>query len=277
MSVPLSHKDPIFSDESKIPVYRLCGEHDGTQVYIPGVNGSWDFKLSDKNRELHNYSVKMLLEHCISFGYFEKKDFNVAGLRNDRAESRKDAVIRGKGQHFEWDTEYAKKPDGSTDYHKRIRTGTGDWYQTRGQDKSGYVIDPEKYKKLLDSVGLNNYSLRLEAYAKRVEKVRTGYIALLSSMPINRSTKISRGIARLSDYVNDTIDYYIKLTLNIERILRNEKSDEDKDWQISNCFSGNWSAVSNLRGKLEEAEKLLKTLESEPTEDDLQDDEYYNR
>ena len=181
--VPTNGFHPLLKDPNKQLVY-LLRDRSNNHVYLPGINDDVvDLHIDEddytKTTNVKYISKKNLLNYVIMMGYIDREAPET--YKKDLTKSRRDARIggiqRGLGQYPNQYKVYDKDADGNTDWDKyHYET---EWNMTRGQDKSGYKLDPEKYKRMLDQADLSTYSRQFDRYAKKLELVRQEIMSLL--------------------------------------------------------------------------------------------------
>ncbi len=275
--MPRSNRDPVLKDPHRLAIFRLEDGH-GPKVYILGVNNpylhvpspgrSWDFKYA---KEL---PMKTILELATEYGYIDTNDSRNSNraVRGERAALRRAAgPQRGKGQYPVERTTYETDEYGRRDYDKP--TGTSiEWVMSKGQDKSGYPLDPEKYKRMLDNVGLDTYGARLEAYYKKIEAIRSRIIACMNRFSIDDSSKFrssgmfSRNmfgdIADTTSSLARAIEYYQRLKEDCAKCIKRwegKATTEELDERIKEIFQ--WNAKT-VRDYIEDAAKSIEKIEN---------------
>ena len=105
--------------------------------------------------------------------------------QDERRLSRQGALKRGEGQ-YEYDSkEYPIDPKTGRTNYGADPIITKKWLLTKGQDKSGYPIDKDKYKKMLDQADMQTYGRQYERYTKKLEALRSAIIDYMSGMTDN--------------------------------------------------------------------------------------------
>ena len=161
---------------------------------------------------------------------------------------------RGKGQYPWIDREYETKEDGSRDWdnYKEIQR----WAVTKGQDKSGFEIDAEKYKKKLDSADMKTYGIQMERYAKKLDALKLEIVDFISNMRVDKSIDSwGSGISEVIRYFDYAIFRYEWLQKDIDDILDADMSDEDKNKYIQRLFDSEryFGSIKDLRDNIESA------------------------
>lgn len=272
---PRSNRDPVLKDESRLTIFRLRDGRGDERVYIVGVNnpwlrlpGSWDSKYAN------DLPMKTILSMATEYGYIDTNDSRNSNKdkRAERAALRRIDVAgpqRGVGQYPVERKIYATDEYGRKDWNNVIGTEI-EWVMTKGQDKSGYPLDPEKYVKMLDKVGLDTYAARLESYYKKIESARARLIALFDKFDVNDSDKyrtygsFSRNVHEdISEAMNSwskAIKSYQTLKNQVAEIVaRHEESPSEKtDERIQRAFA--WEGKS-FRDYLKDAVDLISKIE----------------
>lgn len=240
---PASNRDPILRDPNKIPIFMLQ-DYDwrGNPVTAYFVPGSSEYSRSHAP-ELHRPGAgsqgtisadeapwKLILDKTLKFGYIDLSDPSNKNtqLKRDRAnaKARVANITRGRGQY-------------QNDY--------GTWVTARGQDKSGYPLDPNKYVRKLNDVGLDNYSARLERMYQQIEAIRSELIRVMTNVDlINPNYRevshfgygTSSDIADAVDDFAHAIGEYKSLLRDSERIVsrKDTNSEEDINKWLSDTF-----------------------------------------
>lgn len=277
-AMPRSNRDPVLKDPHRLAIFRLEDGH-GPKVYIMGVNNPylnvpgdsyWNYKYA---KEL---PMKTILELATEYGYIDTQDARNSNraIRGERAMLRRADVAgpqRGKGQYPVEVTTYETDEYGRRNYDKPLGTEI-QWVMTKGQDKSGYPLDPDKYKRMLDSVGLDTYGARLEAYYKKIEALRNRIIACMNKFSVEDSTKFrssgffSRNmygdIADATSTLARAIEYYQNLKNDCAKCIKRwegKAEKEELDERIKELFQ--WNAKT-VRDYIEEATKAVEKIEN---------------
>ena len=156
-------------------------------IYVPRFTDP-EVNINDRYRRLSKVAAKTLAVFCNRCGYIDLEDSmnRNTGLRNQRSSLKKQYVDRdlSKAQHpVKRNVVYAKKPDGYNDYNN-ILSYDIEWVTDRGYDKSGYPLNPDKYIKKLNEVGLSNYSERLDSMYEKIELCRKRILLLVNKLDI---------------------------------------------------------------------------------------------
>lgn len=158
------------------------------------------------------------------------------------------------------------------------------WVVPGGQDKSGYPIDKDKYKNMLDQADMTTYSKQYVRYTKKLDALRNAIIEYMINMPLDKSigSGWGSGIQYAIRYFEDAIYSFEKLQEAIERILTNENlTDEEKNHWIQEEFDGSksFNSITDLRVNIEKSwkelnnfkDKALKKMD-ESLEDEVDED-----
>lgn len=263
--IPTNGFHPLMKDATKQLIYLLRDETGKVVVYLPGYNDKEAFHANSLDKDSYsavgNLPKKSLLDYTLILGYIDLKDessFNRA-KKDARADAIKGVVERGKGQYPWMDKEYETKEDGSRDWdnYKEIQR----WAVTKGQDKSGFEIDAEKYKKKLDFADMKTYGIQMERYAKKLNSLRLEIVDFISNMRVDKSIDSwGSGISEVIRYFEDAIFKYEKLQKDIDDILDSDMSDEYKNKYIQRLFDSEryFGSIKDLRDNIESAYDKLR-------------------
>ncbi len=280
--LPKNARDPAFKDLTKLAVFRMY-ERIGSNfevVYIPGVTDP-DVYPDDLNRwtryRASAISKKKLLEMTIEYGYIDLNDPRNSNLklRTDRYAAKQGMVDRdlSAAQHAtRTNVEYAKKDNGRTDWDNPISWDIK-WVTKKGYDKSGYPLDPDKYGRMLDRVGLDDYAVRLEMLYNKIEAARTRLVAVMDkytaadSMKVRVKSSWERNIfgdiQRIVSDFSRAIDSYRELQDTVNELVTAEDiDDKEKDRRIKTAFQ--WIG-KRVRDYLKEVTDGLKNAETAET------------
>ena len=277
---PRSNRDPILKDETKLKIFKLF---DGINeaIYIYGVNNPYVKRPhASEYRSVTDMPMRDILDLAIEFGYIDLSDAQntMEDKRRDRsnlAYSLRD-VTRDpkKGQHPVSHNTYAKLENGLTDWGNIISTSVS-WVTKEGYDKSGYKLNPDKYRKMLDDVGLETYGARLQSFYNKIEAVRARIIALMNSLQFDAeydydfrdswNQNIFGDLAAATDSLSRAMDYYQRIKRACAEIVEDRKdlSDEESIKLTNSMIKGAFRFDSDsFNDKLNEARELVKRLES---------------
>lgn len=276
--MPRSNRDPVLKDESRLAIFRL-NDGRGEIIYIKGVNNpylrvnnagryGWEYKYANE------LPMKTILEMTTEYGYIDTNDSRNTNreVRRERAALKRAAgPERGKGQHPVERTIYSTDEYGRKDYNNPLGTEI-EWVMTKNQDKSGYPLDPEKYKRMLDNVGLDTYGARLESYFKKIEALRTRIIAAMNQFSVDSSPKFRVGnffsrniygdIGDATQNLAKAIDEYQGLKKECAAVVNRwegKASREELDERIQELFKWNGKHV---REYIEETLKAVTAIEN---------------
>ena len=269
--IPVDGHDEVFKEARYLRVYRIS-EGDGSygqrypKLWIEGINDDMSIDLEDEGRyrAIKNISKRKLLTHVIEFGYIDlaNSDNTKAMITKERARAKEGAINFNRETH----AQFARKEVlGFDSKFNHIFGKTLDWLTRTGYDKSGYPLNPDKYKKVLDNVGLKGYEARLERYYNRIEKIRIQVINILSNINIkSKDRKDSDRIYYITKYFTNVLDTYTDILKEIDSIINHPKyNDVDKEAEISCIFQDQgWGpTIGKLRKDLEKAEEEIKAIE----------------
>lgn len=280
--LPRNAFDPVFKDTGRLSVFRLDSEYSGDKVYIVGFNspevriknpsGGWEY------REVTKIAKKTLLDHTLDYGYIDYSDPSSSSLalRRERANARYGVNDRdpAKGQRpIKTNIEYGTTARGTRDYDNIISYDIK-WITDRGYDKSGYKLDPDKYGRMLDDAGLDNYAVRLEMLNKKLEGVRSRIIALFQQYTARDSANykskdswdngIYADLSRVTQDFSRAITAYVTLEQNIDSILkRGDEEGDSEDWNPDKriAYTFQWDG-KRVRDYITDCTDLLKKIES---------------
>lgn len=279
--LPRNARDPAFKDPSRIAVFRMVDSVGGNYevIYIPGVHDPDVYP--DENNRWTRYSAsaiskKKLLELTKEYGYIDMNDSRNSNLalRKERADAKRDMVSRdlSAGQVPQrTNVQYAQDERGRTNWDKPISWDIK-WVTKRGYDKSGYPLDPDKYGRMLDNVGLEDYSARLEMLYNKIEACRARLIALMNkftakdSMQFKTKSSWQRNIfgdiASIAQDFSRAIDAYRELEDGVQQVVNStEYEDAEKGKRISYVFKWNGKRVRDYLTEVTEALKAAETAE----------------
>mgnify|MGYP003291276341 CR=1 FL=1 len=246
-----------------------------------------DFEADDMNVSenvdrfyVNDMPMKDILDLAIEFGYIDLNDptnkMNAKRVeRSNLAYSLRDVTRdREKGQHAVYHHTYGKKPDGRTDWNNIVSTSIS-WVTKDGYDKSGYKLDPEKYRKMLDDVGLENYGARLQSYYNKLEATRARIIALMTTLQFDATydyrnssswnQNIFGDVAEATDRLSRAMDYYQRIKRACAEIVedRKELNSEDSIERTNELIKHTFMFDGkNLMDNLTDARDLIKALEA---------------
>lgn len=267
--LPSSNRDPVLKDTSRLSIFRLRAP-DGRDpiVYIRGINNPM-IKVNGEYKYVKDLPIKVLLDLTLEYGYIDLKDEHNLNqdLHKERAVLKQSGPVRGKGQYAITRNTYGTDAYGYTDYDNILGTHI-EWINTPGQDKSGYPLDPKKYIRMLDEVGLDTYSTRLSNFYNRIEECRAHIAELMNKLTIDMEYTATgfnlnafSDIGSAIDLLGKTIDYYKKLKEECAAIVdRTTASKEDIEKWLQRAFKYN---ADQIRDNLKAANKILSDIESQ--------------
>lgn len=240
--LPRSNRDPVLRDPTRLNIFKIVDFGGRDHIYIYGVTdpeirvSPWDW------RSASNISMKKLLEYTEEYGYIDLNDARNSNkdLRKERADLKHSLTnVRGKGQYPVSRNIYN---DNSEVIGSEIK-----WITARGEDKSGYKLNPSKYVDMLNDVGLDTYGVRLQSYYSRIESFRNELIQLVSTFDLKNASKYKvRDAFRDNVYgqisyafglFSDAIDKYQYLNKEVNNIIAvTDHNDEVKERRIKYLF-----------------------------------------
>lgn len=157
--IPIQDSHPLLKDETKQLVYLLRDNRKNI-VYLPGISPLdtqlyIDPKDNYRSTSISRMSLKRLLNYVVSIGYIDKsKDSNLnISKQKERKDNIKGTISRGEGQYQTEIKEYPKDEYGRKNYDADPIISKI-WVNAKNQDKSGYLLNPNKYKNMLDQADL---------------------------------------------------------------------------------------------------------------------------
>ena len=139
---PESGKLPNQLDDIIACLIDISGENrtGNYLVYAPALylNNEARIRINNRDRRIETMSMKALAPYIKEFAIAK----NVAEVRQDVTNKRDDRF------------------NSTLDTPQRVAIKNQNWLKT--YDKSGYLVDPEKYKKLLAQLHQDDYATRLE-------------------------------------------------------------------------------------------------------------------
>lgn len=243
--VPVNARDPKWSDEIIIPVFKGTDANGNPFVWIKGYNNP-DICVPDARSRYNSYrsiekvAKSTVLSMCDEFGYFVKGDGsdNVANKRKARTDARDGAAVR--------------------DYSKSQYKDTydGRWRTYHGYDKSGYKLDPGKYAEMLADMNLSKH----ETIMNDAIAVATECMQIMSVIRQNYTSSddrrrlfstASNWINRINSYFSDLDNYYASWQRELDHGL---------DYDDSFYKDGAISAIKDLRGVTKKAAKFIQMV-----------------
>ena len=281
--LPRNARDPAFKDPTRVAVFRMVDRVGGKYevIYIPGITDP-DVYPSESNQwerwRASAISKKKLLELTLEYGYIDMNDSRNSNLalRKERSDAKRDMVVRDRaaGQTaVRTNVEYGKDERGYNDFNNIVSYDIK-WVTKRGYDKSGYKLDPDKYGRMLDDAGLENYSVRLEMLNKKLEGVRSRIIALFQQYTARDSANykskdswdngIYADLSRVTQDFSRAITAYVTLEKSIDSILkRGDEEGDNADWNPDRriAYTFKWEG-KRVRDYIADCTDLLKKIES---------------
>ena len=257
--LPASARSEDYKDPNRLPVYRLqIPRYEYRDiVYIPGLidpDENWDPKKWQYTRA-SNLSYKKLKELCVEYGYIDLSDANIntSEKRKERASNKSDMDRRPEmGQHIVWDT-FDKKWE--------IRPAS------TGYDKSGYKLDPDKYKKILAQNIAKQPTKMFDKLNDIYSKIETSKQKIQDKLN-NSSVKDLSGEGKSSwtqnamEDVSYALKYLSRATRSYTDLL--SRIDEINDYKDSTQEQKeNWLAkaiertMEDVKDNLEEIDKII--------------------
>lgn len=258
-------RDPKLKDPSRVNVFKLL---DGS-VYLDGINNPYVFLPSmGIQKNVSQMSWKQVLDIADEYGYIMKNDPDLIQKRADRKAAKAGSVNRGLGQYHKQLFKYQDDPNNRW---KTLEVPDGwKWVQAKGQDKSGYPLNPSKYKDMLDNVGLDNYSDRLQKYYDKIENYRAQIVKMFNDSSMDMAMNGRKGewgqtyLDSISDCVrrlDSAIRSYKQLNSAVQQAIKFSKdSDRDVNRSIRHAFQFYASSLRNdldrLKAEIDEANNI---------------------
>lgn len=271
---PRSNRDPVLKDPTRLAIFRL-NDHGYDVIWIVTVNNPLLYKPGStwEMENAQRLPMKAILEKAVEYGYIDLKDPSSTSteVRKERALLKQQSgPKRGTGQHPVKKTVYGVDEYGYKDYNNILGTEI-EWVTMPGQDKSGYPLDPDKYVKMLDNVGLADHADRLETYFDKLENLRARIISLMNVSPkdvpstYNPADTFGRNmmsdIGNAVDYLGRAIDAYQKLKNGCGEITSKDSlTDDQKEKRIRDHFKWN---VRYFRDYYSNALDAVKKIEAQ--------------
>ena len=208
--------------EPNIPIW---GFPNG-QVYIQGFNDNERFVRSDgKDLPFKHVPAKFLISDADKFAYIDGTTLpqsTYLDTRKERAEAARE--LR--------DMNYGRK-DKDPKSFVQSRSGWGD--SRTSYDKSGYIVNPAKYKDALGKIKADNYAKVLEDYYQKLLDYRDDIASALSYYDPREDIEQYKTIRNLYGYLVNAIDYYNDVANDIERIAERDTYSEDGSRDCFQC------------------------------------------
>ena len=242
----------------RLPVYKLqtSGYNNKVVVYIPGLVDPelWDLNKGQYSKA-SNLSYKKLKELCTEYGYIDLSDANIntSEKRRERASNKSDKDRRPEmGQHIVWDT---------FDQKWEIRPAS------MGYDKSGYKLDPDKYKKILaQNIAkqptkmfdkLNDIYSKIETSKQKIQdKLNNSSVKDLSGE--GKSSWTQNAMEDMSyalKYLSRATRSYTDLLSRIDEIIayRDSTQEQKENW-LAKAIK---RTMEEVKDNLEEIDKII--------------------
>lgn len=295
-SVPQNIKDIHAITDNELPVFLLKDEW-SEHLYIPGLNSNdYDvvYNVPDPSHPGFTKDIyarpsrvpyKYLLPMIEKFGYIDLEAPHTYSdaIRKERTDAKAGSLERGRGQFQHHDIlGYEKKADGRDNYDKPILDPKVQWLDTKGQDKSGYLIKPDAIKDRLLKMHAENPAYLLDKIYNRLVAARDRISKYFNSYDIKKGGDPRSGIigSKLDDaveYFTRASDKYRTIVKNIEDINNSNDPDDKKKQQAEWLFDPetSWSGgYIDLRDYVDSLEAALDKLEtSKPNQYDEDWDE----
>lgn len=225
---PISGWDPRLKNNNYIPVYLVKGGGSigSTLLYIPGIindNSSEDLLGNGSYIALKNYSKKQIGEHSINFGYIDMSVSSNSNkdLKKARELAKKGDINLDREKHDQYAYQstlgYKKNQYGYSDFNNPI-LGDVSWITQKGYDKSGYKLDPDKFKNLLISNKIKDTS-SIDEMVSKIEDYRNKLSDKLKAIDIKDRSSMS-SFTRCADALSDMINEFSSSFENMESISK---------------------------------------------------------
>lgn len=176
-------------------------KHNGDYiVYVPtiGIGGQETIQINGRYRNISNMSLKALAPYVAAYAHTVDLSSSLDDLkmkRNDRMINRQGTIDRASDDEIR--------------------------YERGVYDKSGYLVDPTKYKKLLAQLHANDYSNRLEDLYIVLSDVKNKIKEFISSDDFLSDAKDNKPLysTSKSDYFKDINSYYKDAITNYKYAL----------------------------------------------------------
>ena len=248
--IPSSARAKEFKDPNRLQIFRI-----GDNIHIPKVIHSYVRVPGKGYVDTNTLNYKTLVSITDEYGYLDLGKYNTKDLRKSRSIAKAGADNnRKKNMGQSW-SEY-----------------NNSWITSRGYDKSGYPLKPDKYIKMLSDLDASDTSRaeqRIEKLYNRIENVKADVAEQLKASSkelINKKSKSvfggSNGFSDLSDalgYVSRAIESYKDLLKTIENLNERNKNNESDDKSYLKWYSDDFARLfKEAKGYLDAAEKLSK-------------------
>lgn len=246
--VPESSRDDRLK-EPYIPIFLLEDEYGGRTVVAKGVND--EVKLPDSREQVKYSSMKKVLEKAKAFCYVDASDprNQVEGRRNERDQLQKE--LRNIPNYYRYPSKAG---------YSSIFNGT--------YDKSGYLINPDKYKNALTKLRRNDIQSSLNKLYDRLNDVRAKALATIGDTDLRQLSNRGRGndATRLIGMnafgeLSKACARYNELCELVEDALNNSKySQEERDKKLDEIIISDADVKSPYRRVEDSINELVDTL-----------------
>lgn len=249
--------------------------------WVPRIQSDAQEFIGGRYRKLSNVAIDKIKEWTTEVGYIDLSDSmnRTREIHKERSELKDLYPDRdlSKAQYpKKVNVVYPKKENGMTDWDHPTSYDI-EWVTHRGYDKNGYTLDPDKYVKMLNSVGLNNYSERIQKIYTSLEECRVELAALINRYTLDDMHKydVRDGWSRsvfglLGNHMrnfSDMCDDFARLNEQAARIVR-YKSDEYAEDSMRYLFQ---SDGRTLTRNISELKQALRAARSLPLKQELED------
>lgn len=264
-------RDPKLKDPSRVNVFKLM---DGS-VYLDGINNPYVYlPRMGITKNVSQMSWKQVLDIADEYGYIMKNDPDLMQKRADRKAAKAGSINRGPGQYHKQVFKYQSDPDNRW---RTLEIPDGwKWVQAKGQDKSGYPLNPDKYKDMLDDVGLNNYADRLQKYYDKIENYRTQIIKMFNDSTMDMAMNGRKGdwgqtyLDSISDCVrrlDNAVRSYKQLNKAVQEAIKYSADDgRDVNRAIRHVFQFYASGLRNDLDRLKDEIAEIKNVKISDSE-----------
>lgn len=253
--IPEKRSDPRLK-EPNIPIFLLQDDDGKTQVYAKGINEEELGYFDNKYRAFKYTPMKDLLAHCIGFAYIDSSDTsnqNVGEKRADRTAFRN------------WNNSDSTKSNirrfRSDELNAAGSVEVG--YKYYGVDKSGYIINPDKFKDRLSKLKAKNPQKLLDKLYKKISDIKRDFTQFYSEIDIAdmNSSDYDKifGFNGLNRDLTQVIQKYNRCVQEVENILNSNNSDTWKESELEHLLAYQY-------GYYQETVRLLSKLEKEAAE-----------
>jgi len=266
--IPTSNRDPRLKDNNRLNFFKF--KNGNSDVFY---NGKFFKDVTvgyDRNhfKTTFNAPWKTIISNLDDFGYIDIYDNSANKIKADRSVAKTMSTLdpnsshyRGKGQHLE--KQY--------DWDKHEYLDGYEWVMTKGQDKSGYILDPTRLQRKLDNIGFTEAASRLESFYNKLEQIRLQLVDLLSNLDVKNLTLAKNSDYRtnaniieaiMNDYGN-AVNYFKNLKDEVERVTNeyggktSDFAKQSADYYINSIFK---RYAKPFRDAIKDAKEQLKSL-----------------